>query len=314
MPGFGPGGIVAIQLPNSADYAAAVMACHWLGAAVLPVNTQWRPEEFSRNLDGLPVSGLIGNRQTLAPWHDSQVWGKVPLLAVEDRPSAPTVAEQDRLEALLQRDLADTSALVLITSGSSGPAKIVIRSHAQLLANARQVGAELRWPAGCRILPVTPFFHANGFSNGLLLPLWSGGRIVLLRQFFPATFVDLIEREAVQVVIGSPVVYESLLRYEVRPGTCRSLEYAICQRGWLGNSANASGFPSANCSEPPRRARSRSGRVTAGRSGTGRWSPRRVTASRGGPCRGWRSRFCRTMAAHCPGERWERSGCTAPPS
>ena len=227
LPGFGPGGIVAIQLPNSADYAAAVMACHWLGAAVLPVNTQWRPEEFSRNLDGLPVSGLIGNRQTLAPWHDSQVWGKVPLLAVEDRPSAPTVAEQDRLEALLQRDLADTSALVLITSGSSGPAKIVIRSHAQLLANARQVGAELRWPAGCRILPVTPFFHANGFSNGLLLPLWSGGRIVLLRQFFPATFVDLIEREAVQVVIGSPVVYESLLRHEVRPGTCRSLEYAI---------------------------------------------------------------------------------------
>lgn len=226
-PGFGPGGIVAIQLPNSADYAAAVMACHWLGAAVLPVNTQWQPGEVARNLDGLPVAGLIGNRQTLARWHDSRVWGDVPRLAVEDRPSAPSPAEQDRLEALLPRDLPDTGALVLMTSGSSGPAKIVIRSQAQLLANARQVGAELQWRAGCRILPVTPFFHANGFSNGLLLPLWSGGRIVLLRQFFPATLVDLIEREAVQVVIGSPAVYESLLRYEVRPGACRSLEYAI---------------------------------------------------------------------------------------
>jgi long-chain acyl-CoA synthetase len=227
LPSFTPGGIVAIQLPNSADYAAAVMACHWLGVAVLPVNTQWRPEEVARNLDGLPVVGLLGNRQTLAPWHESRVWEDRPRLAVEDRPSTPTPAEQDRLEALLRRDLASTDALLLMTSGSSGRAKVVIRNQAQLLANARQVSAELQWPAGCRILPVTPFFHANGFSNGLLLPLWSGGRIVLLRQFFPATLADLVEREAVQVVIGSPVVYESLLRHEVRPGTCRSLEYAI---------------------------------------------------------------------------------------
>lgn len=226
-PGFEPGGVVAIQLPNSADYAAAVMAVHWLGAAVLPVNTQWRPEEVARNLEGLPVAGLIGNRQTLAPWHDCGVWPSVPRLAVEDRPSAPSPAEQDRLEALLRRDLADTNALLLMTSGSGGRAKVVIRTQAQLLANARQVSAELQWPPGCRILPVTPFFHANGFSNGLLLPLWSGGRIVLLRQFFPATLADLIEREAVQVVIGSPVVYESLLRHEVQPGTLQSLEYAI---------------------------------------------------------------------------------------
>lgn len=227
LPGFAPGGIVAIQLPNSADYAAAVMACHWLGAAVLPLNTQWRPEEVARNLGGVPVAALIGDRQTLAPWRDGRVLGDAPRLAVEDRPPAPSQAEQDGLEALVQRDLADVDALLLMTSGTSGRAKVVVRSQAQLLANARHVQAELQWPAGCRVLPVTPFFHANGFSNGLLLPLWSGGRIVVLRQFFPATLADLIEREAVQVVIGSPVVYESVVRHEVRPGACRSLEYAI---------------------------------------------------------------------------------------
>lgn len=226
-PGFGPGGIVAIQLPNSAEYAAAVMACHWLGAAVLPVNTQWRPEEVARNLGGLPLVGILGNRETLAPWRDGQVLEDTPRLAVEDRPQASPPSQHDRLEALLRRDLAGTDALILMTSGSSGLAKLVVRSQAQLLANARHVSAELQWPTGCRVLPVTPFFHANGFSNGLLLPLWSGGRIVLLRQFFPATVADLIEREAVQVVIGSPVVYESLLRYEVRPGHCTALEYAI---------------------------------------------------------------------------------------
>lgn len=226
-PGFGPGTIVAIQLPNSADYAAVVMACHWLGAAVLPVNVQWRPEEVARNLEGLPVAGLIGNRQTLAHWHENRVWEHIPRLAVEDRPSASTQVEQDQLEDLLRRDLADCDSLLLMTSGTSGRAKVVIRTQAQLLANASQVSAELRWPIGCRILPVTPFFHANGFSNGLLLPLWTGGRIVLLRQFFPATLADLIERESVQVVIGSPVVYESLLRHGMQPGACRSLEYAI---------------------------------------------------------------------------------------
>lgn len=226
-PGFAPGDIVAIQLPNSADYAAAVMAVHWLGAAVLPVNTQWRPEEVARNLEGLSVAGLIGNRQTLAPWNDSRVWNSVPRVALEDRPPPLPQVEQDRLESLLQRDLADDDALLLMTSGSSGRAKVVIRTQAQLRANALQVSAELQWRPGCRILPVTPFFHANGFSNGLMLPLWSGARIVLLRQFFPAALTALIEREAVQVVIGSPVVYESLLKHDLPSDACRSLEYAI---------------------------------------------------------------------------------------
>lgn len=226
-PGIVPGDSVAIQLHNTVEYAAAVMACHWLGAAVLPINIQWRPEEVARNLDGLPIAGLIGHRQTLAHWSDSQVWKNVPRIAVEDLPSSPTQEEQDRLEALLQRNHVDSDALLLMTSGTSGRAKIVIRSRAQLLSNARQVSAELQWPVGSRILPVTPFYHANGFSNGLLLPLWLGARIVLIQQFFPATLAELIERESVQVVIGSPVVYESLLRHEIQPSAFKSLEYAI---------------------------------------------------------------------------------------
>ncbi len=227
QPCFVPGGIVAIQLHNSVEYAAAVMACFWLGAAVVPVNIHWRPEEVARNLNGLPIACLIANRPSLGLWSNGQVWKDVPMIAVEDLPSTPTKKEQDKLEVQLQRVQGNDNALLLMTSGSSGRAKIVVRSQAQLLANARQVHAELQWSEGDRILPVTPFFHANGFSNGLLLPLWSGAQIVLLRQFFPATLADLIARESVHIVIGSPVVFESLLRHDVQPEACKSLEYAI---------------------------------------------------------------------------------------
>lgn len=236
LPGFEPGGIVAIQLPNRGEYAAAVLAVHWLGAAVLPVNTQWKPEEVVRHLDGLPVVAVISDGPRLHAWNQSNAWQHVSRLDIDQRPPQITAAGQARLEALLQTDHSHADALLLMTSGSSGRAKVVVRTQANLLANARHVGQELNWQPGGRILPVTPFFHANGFSNGMLLPLLAGCRIVLLRQFFPATLVALMERESVQVVIGSPVVYETLLRYDMPPAACQALQYAISSGAPLGPS------------------------------------------------------------------------------
>ena len=202
---------LALQLPNSADYAVIVTALLLLGVPVLPVNPQWSPAEVARSLGGQRLAGVLASRPSLANWQACPAFASTPLLPLEElleqvgqiEPLPPPVMDPALLE--------NRPALCLMTSGTTGEPKVVVRTHGNLLANARQVGSALDWQAGWRVLPVTPFHHANGFSNGMLLPLLRGCCVIVLRQFFPATVTRLMRDPGVDVLVASPVVYQSLL-------------------------------------------------------------------------------------------------------
>jgi acyl-[acyl-carrier-protein]-phospholipid O-acyltransferase/long-chain-fatty-acid--[acyl-carrier-protein] ligase len=70
-------------------------------------------------------------------------------------------------------------AAILFTSGSEGAPKGVVLSHANLLANCRQLAARVDFSAADHVLNVLPMFHSFGLTGGFLLPLLSGVRIFL---------------------------------------------------------------------------------------------------------------------------------------
>jgi acyl-CoA synthetase (AMP-forming)/AMP-acid ligase II len=205
--GWGAGDCVAARLANGPVFASLFAGLALRGAALLPLNTQWPPGEVARRLVGKPLAGVIADGEHLATWAAEPAFARLPQVDVDrvdvDRVAADTSGPSDG---------GDHDALYLMTSGTTGQAKLVVRTQAQLLANAANVGRRLQWEPGCPILPVTPFFHANGFSNGLLLPLLAGACVVLLARFFPARLLELVQRHRVQVLLASPVVYASLVR------------------------------------------------------------------------------------------------------
>ena len=73
----------------------------------------------------------------------------------------------------------DSPAVVLFTSGSEGLPKAVVLSHANLLANAFQLGARVDFNPTDSVFNALPLFHSFGLSSGLLLPLVSGVRVFL---------------------------------------------------------------------------------------------------------------------------------------
>ncbi|HVC55765.1 MAG TPA: acyl-[ACP]--phospholipid O-acyltransferase [Stellaceae bacterium] len=75
--------------------------------------------------------------------------------------------------------LAADPAVILFTSGSEGPPKGVVLSHANLLANCRQLAARVDFSPADHLLNVLPMFHSFGLTAGFLLPLLSGVRIFL---------------------------------------------------------------------------------------------------------------------------------------
>ena len=68
---------------------------------------------------------------------------------------------------------------MLFTSGSEGAPKAVVLSHANLLANRRQIAARVDFSPADLALNALPMFHSFGLTGGFLLPLLSGVRVYL---------------------------------------------------------------------------------------------------------------------------------------
>jgi len=72
----------------------------------------------------------------------------------------------------------DERAAILFTSGSSGLPKAVVLSHRNLLGNVAQLRSRIDFSHDDCVFNALPFFHAFGFTGGLLVPLFSGVRTV----------------------------------------------------------------------------------------------------------------------------------------
>jgi acyl-[acyl-carrier-protein]-phospholipid O-acyltransferase/long-chain-fatty-acid--[acyl-carrier-protein] ligase len=75
--------------------------------------------------------------------------------------------------------LASDPAAILFTSGSEGTPKGVVLSHANLLANRRQLAARVDFSPADQVLNALPMFHSFGLTAGFLLPLLAGVRVFL---------------------------------------------------------------------------------------------------------------------------------------
>lgn len=69
---------------------------------------------------------------------------------------------------------ADDAAVVLFTSGSEGDPKGVVLSHANVLANHKQIKARISFTPQDVVLNFLPMFHSFGFTVGTLLPVLNG--------------------------------------------------------------------------------------------------------------------------------------------
>lgn len=99
---------------------------------------------------------------------------------------------------------------LIYTSGTTGKPKGVIRRQAADLALARICANTTEMPDGCRELIMMPMFHIGGQSMASGAH-WTGGTVVLQRDFNPADILRAVETEGIQVLHVTPTIVQAIL-------------------------------------------------------------------------------------------------------
>jgi malonyl-CoA/methylmalonyl-CoA synthetase len=180
--GVQPGDRVAIDVPRGPDLLPAHAAALATGATLVPLNPSLAPQERARILE------RAAPRVVLDPEH------------APDGPAAPSLCARD----------AETPALLIFTSGTTGEPKGVPHLEAGLEANLAGLAEVWGLSAADRLLHVLPAHHVHG----LVLALYGSARlgipIVMLERFDAERCLAALGPHRISVLMGVPTMYHRL--------------------------------------------------------------------------------------------------------
>jgi acyl-CoA synthetase (AMP-forming)/AMP-acid ligase II len=186
---------VAMSAPNNLNWWTAFLGLLQLGAVPVPIDTSEPPARQRE---------LAQSARCVRLWSG----GEWTPLGRERRVSAD-------------------EALVKLTSGSAGTPRAWAFTHAQMLADGRQVCATMGIAADDVVLGAIPLGHSYGLGN-LVMPLVAQGTgVVLVDPPLPNVLAATIERWRCTVFPAVPPLLDALCRSSAEPAQLGSLRVVI---------------------------------------------------------------------------------------
>ena len=211
--GVGRGTRVAALNVNSHRYVEAYYATALLGGVFIPLNYRAKPPELEHMLaTGRPRVVFVGERYLDLV---ESVRSKPPVLIAFDRPARGYPGYEELLAGAAEHDEEaevedDDVAILMYTSGTTALPKGVMLTHqdftAYVTANVELADGT---PRGAALLCV-PLYHIAGATN-MMTTLWTGRRLVLVPQFDPRGWLEVVERERITHAFLVPTMLKRLL-------------------------------------------------------------------------------------------------------
>ncbi|MEZ5093146.1 class I adenylate-forming enzyme family protein [Nocardioides sp.] len=209
---------VLLALGNRLEMVTAYLAVLRAQAVAVPVDPEGRAEDLATVLADSGSRYAVTDARAVDALRSAP---GAPLLVVTD--DVAPVAETERRFAALAGDgplppLLDPErlAVLLYTSGTSGPPRGVMLSHRALAANLEQVGAlepPLTLPDDV-VLGVLPLFHVYGLAAVLGGVLRQASTLVLVQHFVANQALDQVAHHHCTVVPVAPRALERWLARE----------------------------------------------------------------------------------------------------
>ena len=107
------------------------------------------------------------------------------------------------------------TAVILYSGGTTGTTKGIELTNRNFNALGGQIVAvNPMFRVGDKMLAAMPIFHGFGLGVCIHSMLCNGGRCILVPQFTPKKYADLMVKKKCNFVAGVPTLYEALLRLE----------------------------------------------------------------------------------------------------
>ncbi|MDQ2651323.1 MAG: AMP-binding protein, partial [Actinomycetota bacterium] len=222
--GIGPGDVVAYQLPNWLDTLEILWAGFHVGATMVPIIHFYGPREVefilrqsgAKALVTCSSFGAVDHLDNLASIR-AGLDGLETVVVVDGGgrtasvPGGIDLADLADGDPLTEPATVDPDAVAMIgyTSGTTADPKGVMHSHRSLLAEVRQLAANinLREPT----IMASPLAHMTGMLGGSLVPLQNGAPLELIDRFDPGRILGIMAEHGIGLGGGATIFLTSLL-------------------------------------------------------------------------------------------------------
>ncbi len=218
--GVKEGDKVALFLRNSPEFIYMIFAASKIGAILVPINTFLKEEELTYILEDSGSSVLVASAVYDKVVNSSKASTLCRFILWEGEEEAVGEQHLHFDEALksennvehTQRGLEDT-AVIIYTSGTTGKPKGAMLSNKNVLSNADSGRRTINVKAKDRAIVFLPMFHSFTFSIGVMLPLYVGGSMVIIKSIQPfSNIFKQVLTKRVTLFFGIPDVYNALAK------------------------------------------------------------------------------------------------------
>ncbi|KAA9151848.1 long-chain fatty acid--CoA ligase [Amycolatopsis acidicola] len=232
--GFAPGERVALYLQNVPQFVLAQLGTWKAGGIAVSVNPMYKERELGELLTDSGASVLVCLQslyRDVAAKVDSAVrlvltTSELDLRGRDDErifagiERADCPGTTDLLEFLgrhkgsrpseVELEPSDV-AFLTYTSGTTGPPKGAMTTHANVVFNAGTYRNWIGIGSEDVILGVAPLFHVTGLVGHIALGLLTGAPLVLMYRLDPAVTLETAESEGATFTVGSITVFTALM-------------------------------------------------------------------------------------------------------
>ncbi|MDX6242120.1 MAG: long-chain acyl-CoA synthetase [Kribbellaceae bacterium] len=232
--GVQTGDRIGIYLQNVPQYLITLIGIWKAGAIAVPLNPMYRRGELRRLVDDCRPKGIILAHSDVAETTDtlhgsSATW----LIGTSDRDyqtrNDPRAAWAPPVEERIADDFghllavhaeqpysavpvaSDSPALICYTSGTTGPSKGAINTHANVLHAAANFGTWVGLEPNDVVLAIAPLFHITGITLNAMTALLNDCSLAMVGRFQADVVLDAIAEHGVTFTIGSITAFNSLM-------------------------------------------------------------------------------------------------------